>query len=109
MAQGRKPGFKHSEKTREKIKTSQLVNRLQAYIMGEPDPKTGEPVEMKPAQVNAAKVLLDKTLPSLSMADIQQTTTDQVDPVQRYIKLVEAIGEVDAARLFPDMAKRIEH
>ena len=58
-----------TEKTREKIKTTQLINRLQMFAMGGKDYKTGNPVEMSPAQVKAVQVLLDKSLPSLQSID----------------------------------------
>lgn len=48
----------HDAKTREKIQTSQLINRLNQYVNGE--------VKLEPAQVTAALGLLKKTLPDLS-------------------------------------------
>lgn len=48
----------HDERTRLKIKTSQLVNRLQDHANGK--------VEMAPTQVRAAEVLLKKTIPDLA-------------------------------------------
>lgn len=58
---GRKPGFRHSEAVRQQIQTKQLVNRLDKFSRGE--------IELSQAQVNAIKVLLDKTLPSLQSVD----------------------------------------
>lgn len=51
----------HDERTRAKIQTSQLVNRLFSHANGD--------VEMTATQVRAAEVLLKKTLP-----DLQATT-----------------------------------
>lgn len=48
---------KHDKRTRDKIKTSQLINRLNSFVEGK--------VEMSSGQVNAAKILLGKTLPDL--------------------------------------------
>jgi hypothetical protein len=48
----------HPEEVRQKIRTSQLVNRLTAFINGE--------VELTPAQVTAALGLIRKTMPDLS-------------------------------------------
>lgn len=45
---------RHSEMVRAKIQASQLVNRLTAHALGEN--------EMTATQVQAAKILLDKTL-----------------------------------------------
>jgi len=48
----------HDQRTRLKIKTSQLINRLQSFVNGK--------VEMQPHQVSAALGLLKKTLPDLA-------------------------------------------
>lgn len=48
----------HDQRTREKIQTSQLINRLEAHAFGK--------VELNPTQVRAIEVLLKKTLPDLS-------------------------------------------
>lgn len=45
---------RHSEMVRAKIQASQLVNRLTAHALGD--------AEMSATQVQAAKILLDKTL-----------------------------------------------
>jgi hypothetical protein len=44
-------------KTRERIRTSMLINRLQNHVFGR--------CEMTPAQVRSALVVLRKTLPDL--------------------------------------------
>ena len=49
----------HDARTRLKIKTSQLINRLQGFALGERE------VEMSPHQVRAAIALLKKTVPDL--------------------------------------------
>jgi len=79
-----------------------LANRLQAYVLGENDPQTGKPVEMKPAQVNAAKVLLDKTLPTLSMSDVLNSSGDEHTPEQLFEKLSDVVGKDIAEKLFPE-------
>lgn len=61
---------KHDEMTRSKIRTSQLVNRLQAFVFGEPDGTSGKPVQMTRDQLTAATTLLSKTLPSLSNVEM---------------------------------------
>ncbi len=53
-------------RTRSAIRTSQLVNRLQSFALGENDPQTGKPVNMDPTRVKAAIALLKKTLPDLN-------------------------------------------
>lgn len=59
----RKRKVRHDENTREKIRASQLINRLTNHVLGE--------VEMTSTQVTAALGLLRKTLP-----DLQATTLD---------------------------------
>lgn len=61
--------LKHAEKTKERIQTSMLINRLENYILGK--------VEMSGPQVTAALGLLKKTTPDMSSvemkAEIEQT------------------------------------
>lgn len=54
--------IRHDEETRAKIKTSQLINRLQDYV--------DSLVKLEPGQVTAALGLLKKTLPDLSHAEV---------------------------------------
>ena len=56
---------RHDAATRDKIKTSQLINRLNAFALSEIDPVSNEPVVMTSAQVKAAETLLDRVLPKL--------------------------------------------
>lgn len=49
--------IRHDEETRAKIKTSQLLNRLQDHVLGS--------VELSSTQVRAAEVVLRKALPDL--------------------------------------------
>lgn len=48
----------HDDRTRAKIQTSQIINRLEKLVKGE--------IEMSAQQVAAANILLKKTLPDLS-------------------------------------------
>ena len=52
------------EKTRAKIQTSQLVNRLNANSLGDLDK------EMTTGQIASARILLDKSLPSLQAVEL---------------------------------------
>lgn len=61
----------HDLRTRDKIRTSQLINRLMANAMGE--------VEMTPSQVRSAEVLLKKTLPDLANLTL---SGDEDNPVR---------------------------
>lgn len=53
----------HDAKTREKIRTSQLINRLEKFVLNE------DGIDLSPAQVSAALGLIKKTLPDLSQVD----------------------------------------
>ena len=67
----RKKRLQCADNTREKIKVSMLLKRLTDHVLGA--------VELSTSQVNAAKILLGKTLPDLSQVDmtaeVDQTTT----------------------------------
>lgn len=62
----RKRAF-HTEATREKIRVSALINRLQDHIEGK--------VELNTTQVRAIEVLLRKSLPDLSDVRMDVNTT----------------------------------
>jgi hypothetical protein len=61
---GRAAGFRHNEDTRKKIQAAQIIKRLHDHIFSDGDVMTA-------SQVNAAKLLLAKTLP-----DLQAITLD---------------------------------
>lgn len=53
----------HSDKTRERIKTSMLINRLQSFVEGK--------VELTAPQVTAALGLIKKTTPDLQAVSLE--------------------------------------
>lgn len=57
----------HPEKVRQRIRTSQLANRLTKHVLGK--------VEMSATQVTAALGLLRKTLPDLTATEISGELT----------------------------------
>jgi len=59
----RKAGFRHIDETRAKIKSTQLINRLQKHVESE------TPL-LDASQVNAAKALLNKVLPDLKAIEV---------------------------------------
>lgn len=62
----------HNDKeARLKIQTTQLLKRLQGFVLGEKDSKTRKPVKMSRTQVSAALGLLKKTLPDLQSAELE--------------------------------------
>lgn len=98
-----------SEITRAKIRTTKIALRLDAFANGDNDPISGEPIKMSPAQVNAAKVLLDKTLPSLSMSDIVQTMTTEGTYEEKIASLKQLVGEEMANAIMGKMEAEGQH
>lgn len=70
----------HDAKTREKIKTSQLINRLQEHVFGEPC--------MEKSQVSAAVALLKKTLPDLLSTELSGPDGSPI-PVKGIVEYVD--------------------
>ena len=70
---------KHDAHTREKIQTSQLVNRLNSFGLSGVDPKTKKPIEMSREQITVALGLLKKTLPDLSSVELSGDETNPVN------------------------------
>lgn len=68
----------HQDDVRLKIKTSQLVNRLQDFALGGVDGKTGELIEIDAPRLKAIEILLRKSLPDLSAVDINAAVTGQL-------------------------------
>ena len=52
----------HDEKTKERIRASQLLNRLNSYANGL--------VEMTPGQVQAAKIVIGKIVPDMKSVEL---------------------------------------
>lgn len=67
MARGVRLNPAHDERTRAKIQTSQIINRLEKLVNGE--------IEMTTQQVTAAGILLKKTLPDLSAVTMDGKVT----------------------------------
>lgn len=65
----------HDDRTRAKIQTSQIINRLNSFVNGR--------VEMSPAQVTAALGLLRKTLPDLSQSTVNHTVKREPNDYSR--------------------------
>ena len=61
MKAGRKPGYKHTDIVRERIRISMIVSRLHKHIAGE--------IDLTPTQIRAAEILLKKKLPDLSSVE----------------------------------------
>ncbi|MCB9965767.1 MAG: hypothetical protein H6855_06770 [Rhodospirillales bacterium] len=77
MSRGVRLNPKHDEKTRLKIKTSQIINQLIKHVKGE--------VEMANSQVRAAEILLRKTLPDLKTIEHVQENDNKPIVIQRVV------------------------
>jgi hypothetical protein len=80
----------HDERTRLKIKTSQLVNRLNSFALGEKS--QGKLVDMSTQQVNAAKILLAKVLPDLKSTEFKGNLSLTKDPSEMTDEELAAIA-----------------
>jgi len=58
----------HTDEIRAKIQASQLVNRLTDHVFGK--------IELTPAQVASAKILLGKSVPDLSAVQLSGNGED---------------------------------
>ncbi len=99
MAEKRGRRFQ-TEASREKIKTSQIINRLSEHVEGK--------VDMKPTQVKAAQILLDRVLPTLSMADVMNHQGEELTLTQKWDRLVQAIGETRSKEIYPDAYAKVQ-
>ena len=84
MPKGVRLDPKHDERTRAKIQTSQIINRLMQLVNGE--------IEMNSQQVRAAEIMLKKTLPDLSAIECNPVN-DERDPWAEMLKYVNEHGE----------------
>lgn len=62
----------HSEQVRLKIQAAVIIDRLQKHVDGE--------IEMKPSQIQAAQILLDRSVPKLQQ--IQHVGDDEGGPIR---------------------------
>ena len=81
MAATKRNGMRHEE-AREKIKTTQLINRLQNHIDAHPETKDLAKKLLSDSQVRATLGLLKKSLPDLQSVEL---TGDPENPVNMNI------------------------
>jgi hypothetical protein len=72
-----------SDETRWRIKTSQLVNRLQDFALAAKNARGDKPVTMSAEQVRAAIALLKKTIPDLAATEHTGTVDGTLTVVRR--------------------------
>src|SRR6266702_2762477 len=68
--------IRHDEETRARIQASKLIDRLHAHVMGE--------VDLTNAQVQSARVLLNKSLPDLSNVQHDGDPENPIHHVMRF-------------------------
>ena len=83
---------KHDERTRAKIQTSQIINRLIKNINGD--------IEMTSSQVRSAEILLRKTLPDLQ--SVEYTLQDNLER-----RPIDEISDEEAARVYTEEMRRL--
>jgi ribosomal protein L16/L10AE len=94
---------KTREKIRDTIKTGQLVQRLEKHALGD-----GETEKLTATQLKAAQILLDRTMPVLSSAEITEHT-EETTPESAYNALVKLLGEDKAKEIAGHLIPRTEH
>lgn len=68
----------HDDRTRDKIRTSQLLNRLHDHVFGKGSGKSLKAVDVNQTQMKAIEILLRKSLPDLSAVTL---SGDKDNPV----------------------------
>ena len=76
---------RHQDEIRDKIQTSQLINKLQKHALSDDDS------EITNSRMKAIEILLRKTLPDLSATEL---STDPDNPLitEIVVKVIEARG-----------------
>lgn len=77
----------HQDDVRAKIQTTQLINRLQSYALGQPAPNAEDgddtPLEIDSGRLKAIEILLRKSLPDLSSVTVKG---DEESPIRHVIE-----------------------
>ena len=79
---------RQAESVRLMIDSTRLVNRLQDHIHGD---EHGNAVDLSVTQIQAAKILLDKSLPSLQSADITAHSSPQIESEEVMLGKLQAL------------------
>ncbi len=98
-----------ADRTRGKIQVTNIVTRLHKFIAASSEPVTcpecghefKNPVVMSQPQVKAAQVLLDKSLPTLTSADMN-IREEPKDALDIYNALVAVLGKTKADMIMKD-------
>ncbi len=82
---------RHQQMVRDKIKASQLINRLQDYVLG--TKVRGAAIELSAQQVSAAVALLKKCVPDLSATTI--SNDPETGPLRVIVEGIKAAHAAD--------------
>lgn len=74
---------RQAESVRLMIDSNRLVNRLQDHVNGE--------IELSVTQIQASKILLDKSLPSLQATDITAHSSPQIEDETTLVERLRAL------------------
>ena len=97
---------KTREKIRDSIKVGQIVTRFEKHVLAQTEEER-EATKLSASQLKAGEILLQRTLPTLSSAEIVETTPEpKMD--EAFNQLVAMVGEEMANKLISGKAK-IEH
>jgi hypothetical protein len=95
----------HPDYVREKIRASQLINRLQKCAFGE--------ISLTRTQLRAIEILLRKSIPDLAAAEIKSEQTHryvaELPPVLSKEEWLEKYGKCDQGVRLPDKPDRPLH
>lgn len=85
---------RQAESVRLMIDSTRLVNRLQDHIHGKTDASGNTvAVDLSATQIQAAKILLDKSLPSLQSADITAHSSPQIESEEALVAQLQRLIE----------------
>jgi len=87
----KKMNRKQSEVARSNIQVNQLIQRVQRFALADGD---DEKAEMSGAQVNAATMLLGKTLPNLTAAELTADITTNQSATEQTLTAISAINDL---------------
>ena len=101
------PKSPKAERSKDRVRAEMLAQRLYQFVSGEPDPQSGDPIEMDAVRVQAAKILIDKGKPNLSSIDTTMYDGDaESSPEEMKAKLRMLISKADPALLSEVLGER---
>lgn len=105
---------KTRDKIRDSIKTGKIIDKLQRSLGIDEEGKDIDPVTMTTSQQNSAKLLLDRTLPPITINEIEEKEPDRTpEELETHMsQLLTAMGATEdqaQAWLQAIRPKQIDH